>query len=492
MLRAADLISAVEFDHSGQYLATGDHGGRVVLFSKVEVDSLSNASDHRPLPSEASFPPVEFRYLTEFQSHDPEFDYLKSIEIEERINKVKWLPCWQGTGSLSLLTTNDKTIKLWKVYEKSVVSVSEFNLQTASNAVNCGTARLPQSPLGKINKSFPEHNRQPGFAILRVPQVIARETVLSSKCRRSYCAAHAYHINSISLSSDQETFLSADDLRINLWHLDRKDTSFNIVDLKPEAMEDLAEVITCAEFHPEASHIFAYGSSKGTVRLADLRESALCDHHSKMFGDDNKGDGGQQTFFTEIVRSINDLKFIGYNSRHIVTRDYMALKLWDIRMESAPYATYPVQDSLTPHLNELYDIDAIFDKFDVSASADGSSFVTGSYSNFFKVIPNQSSSMQGSEEVLLESSRDPNRRRLAPVTGNKITSRFVGFGRNVSTKFQKGVSSKIEDGGHNVLATDFTSKIKHLSWHPTTNLIATASANALYLFNGPAAMNTCA
>lgn len=30
----------------------------------------------------------EYRYLTEFQSHEPEFDYLKSLEIEEKINQV--------------------------------------------------------------------------------------------------------------------------------------------------------------------------------------------------------------------------------------------------------------------------------------------------------------------------------------------------------------------------------------------------------------------
>jgi hypothetical protein len=27
-------------------------------------------------------------YLTEFQSHEPEFDYLKSVEIEEGLNQV--------------------------------------------------------------------------------------------------------------------------------------------------------------------------------------------------------------------------------------------------------------------------------------------------------------------------------------------------------------------------------------------------------------------
>ncbi len=30
----ADIISAVEFDHTGDYLATGDRGGRVVLFER--------------------------------------------------------------------------------------------------------------------------------------------------------------------------------------------------------------------------------------------------------------------------------------------------------------------------------------------------------------------------------------------------------------------------------------------------------------------------
>jgi hypothetical protein len=35
---------------------------------------------------------------------------------------------------------------------------------------------------------------------------------------------------------------SADDLRINLWHLGAADTCFNLVDIKPNDMEDLSEV----------------------------------------------------------------------------------------------------------------------------------------------------------------------------------------------------------------------------------------------------------
>jgi len=34
--QTADIISTVEFDHTGNYLATGDKGGRVVLFERNE------------------------------------------------------------------------------------------------------------------------------------------------------------------------------------------------------------------------------------------------------------------------------------------------------------------------------------------------------------------------------------------------------------------------------------------------------------------------
>jgi len=73
----------------------------------------------------------EFRYKTEFQSHEPEFDYLKSLEIEEKINKIKW--CQTSNNALSLLSTNDKTIKYWKVQDKKVKRVSVMNLDTSQS-----------------------------------------------------------------------------------------------------------------------------------------------------------------------------------------------------------------------------------------------------------------------------------------------------------------------------------------------------------------------
>ncbi len=55
------------------------------------------------------------------------------------------------------------------------------------------------------------------------------ELMVEASPRRIFANAHTYHINSISVNSDQETYLSADDLRINLWHLEITDQSFSIL-----------------------------------------------------------------------------------------------------------------------------------------------------------------------------------------------------------------------------------------------------------------------
>lgn len=85
----------------------------VFVLSLVLCFQRAPGSDQRatpPLPRGAAY---EYRYMTEFQSHEPEFDYLKSLEIEEKINKVRW--CRSSNNTRMLLSTNDKTVKLWKV-----------------------------------------------------------------------------------------------------------------------------------------------------------------------------------------------------------------------------------------------------------------------------------------------------------------------------------------------------------------------------------------
>ena len=58
-------------------------------------------SPANPFPQKKT---CEYKFHTEFQSHEPEFDYLKSLEIEEKINKIKW--CKRQNSAHFLLSTN--------------------------------------------------------------------------------------------------------------------------------------------------------------------------------------------------------------------------------------------------------------------------------------------------------------------------------------------------------------------------------------------------
>lgn len=99
----------------------------------------------------------------------------------------------------------DKTIKLWKVFERSLRVVAESNHYD-------GQRQLPPP----IN-----------HGALRLPRMQAQDSIVTAVPRKVYSNAHAYHINSISINSDGETYISADDLRVNLWNLNISDQSFS-------------------------------------------------------------------------------------------------------------------------------------------------------------------------------------------------------------------------------------------------------------------------
>jgi len=312
---------------------------------------------------------------------------------------------------------------------------------------------LDQSSQGSIGA--------PRINSLKVPQLTVKDTVVTATPRRVYSNAHAYHINSISLNSDGETYLSADDLRINLWNLGISDKSFNVVDIKPNNMEELTEVITAADFHPSACNIMAYSSSRGSIRLCDTRESALCDNHAKIFEEEE--DLANKSFFSEIIASISDVKFT-FDGRYIISRDYLTLKIWDMNMESRPVKTIQIHEHLRSKLCDLYENDCIFDKFECAVSGDGNNLATGSYNNFFHIYDRY-----GESDIAIEAAKVvPPRRRASGKTVNKP---FGGAGRRKN------------DTQVNVDNIDFGKKVLHLAWHPQQATIAVAGLNNLYIYS---------
>ena len=108
----------------------------------------------------------------------------------------------------------DKTIKLWKVFDKAIKVVAETNTGPAQDGGPAFHTRTPK-PM--------QHLKAP----LRLPKLVHHDTITAAIPRKIYQNAHAYHINSISVNSDGETYLSADDLRVNLWNLGVSDQSFS-------------------------------------------------------------------------------------------------------------------------------------------------------------------------------------------------------------------------------------------------------------------------
>ncbi|KAK5681076.1 protein phosphatase 2A regulatory subunit cdc55 [Elasticomyces elasticus] len=451
----ADIISTVEFDQTGNYLATGDKGGRVVLFERNETKKT-----------------CEYKFHTEFQSHEPEFDYLKSLEIEEKINKIKW--CRRQNASHYLLSTNDKTIKLWKVFEKSLKVVAENNLSSELTPGGTGNSN------GGGPVRYPNHAFR-SAADLKFPRMTHHDTVVAAVPRRVYANAHAYHINSISVNSDGETFISSDDLRINLWNLNIQDQSFNIVDIKPANMEELTEVITAAEFHPMSCNWFMYASSKGTIKLADMRQKALCDEHAKQF--EQEEDPSSRSFFSEIISSISDVRF-SYDGRYILSRDYLTVKIWDVNMERQPVKTIPIHEHLRPRLCDTYENDSIFDKFEVVFSGDSKNVMTGSYNNNFMIYPSEPGN---DTEVVLQADKSAFKAKKVgiptPMTGGAgSTSPAAKDGSTINKKGGSRANSpaggvqrmKKETDADQI---DFNKKILHMSWHPQEDSIAIAATN---------------
>jgi len=100
----------------------------------------------------------------------------------------------------------DKTIKLWKITERDK-RPEGYNLKDEEGKLK---------DLSTVTS-------------LQVPVLKPMDLMVEVSPRRVFANGHTYHINSISVNSDCETYMSADDLRINLWHLAITDRSFSIL-----------------------------------------------------------------------------------------------------------------------------------------------------------------------------------------------------------------------------------------------------------------------
>jgi serine/threonine-protein phosphatase 2A regulatory subunit B len=212
-------------------LATGDKGGRIVIFQREQPTKSQfqqqlniniNTNNNNNLLR------TEYNVYSTFQSHEAEFDYLKSLEIEEKINKIKWLK--RKNMAHFLLSTNDKTVKLWKIRERNKRAIMSSSSSTADSISLTSSMSGAGMPMLNGNTHINVRDDINGYIrSVTIPVVKYMDRIeVEALPKRIFANAHTYHINSISLNSDQETFMSADDLRINLWHIEITNQSFSM------------------------------------------------------------------------------------------------------------------------------------------------------------------------------------------------------------------------------------------------------------------------
>ena len=127
--------------------------------------------------------------------------------IYQSINYLSILPLiFYSINLLSISQWLDKVIKLWKITERC------RRFQNLNTVTDEGHLRDSNS-----------------ITSLRVPRKVDDDLSIEAMPRRVFSNAHTYHINSISVNSDDCTYLSADDLRVNIWHLETTEQSFSIL-----------------------------------------------------------------------------------------------------------------------------------------------------------------------------------------------------------------------------------------------------------------------
>lgn len=460
--------------------------------NSVQTSSLSSQHQHQhhhsphyrnPLTESVHLPNRHsgFKFWTQFQSHYYEYDYAKNLDIDEKVNKICW--CRPGGEAHRLISANDRVVKVWRVAEQNVRSVVRLDSRHAYQRSDSGSAHhskpslsspavlstpaMPDSPPQRrrslvralfrrstdyrmIPSPPPSPTAPPTIPTLhiRLPRLEERQSIVNAKAKRIHTNPDMYQINSVSLSSDQTTFLASDDLRVRLWDLNTTTNGYYYLNTKPNRMKNLTEVITSAYFHPSQPYTIALTTSRGVVKLSDLRTSPTCKSFIKKY-EWPRHKHARRTFISELTASICDLSF-SPNGQSFLTRDYMTLRLWDMRKETAPVLTLPVHEHLRPHLSSLHRRDYIFDKFQCRFSRDGSSLVTGTYHAAFhsySALDGSYTSVEASVEAVRGESRH--------IPGH--------------CPFQ------IADLNRGILSLDTS---------PTEDLVAAAAGTALYLYTG--------
>lgn len=279
---------------------------------------------------------------------------LTSVAVEPHVKCLSFVRSRCSPSMVSYLTANERVIKLFHVRREGFSPLHVFpSMADVVGKTFVGSryfSRLPPQPaIQPIKEYGPTENS----------------------------------IQALSVSADGETFMSVEDLQVFWWSFEASQTTRAtcIADLRPAsgAMDEVDELVTAASFHPTHSSLFLLTRSSGILNIGDLRDPPS--RENRKYAISSRLLPCQNPYscqaFDEILCNISDASFLGPD--HVITRDYLSLKLWDLRKPDQPCSMVPVMNYVFQYLKPLYENDSIFDRFPVAVDEISGTVVTGLY-----------------------------------------------------------------------------------------------------------------
>mmetsp|Transcript_16714 Transcript_16714/g.25149 ORF Transcript_16714/g.25149 Transcript_16714/m.25149 type:complete len:876 (-) Transcript_16714:245-2872(-) len=331
-----------------------------------------------------------YQFYEEFVSHHPDFDTLYSRRIPTNIIAVSWLK--KQSRSLHVLATNEKTIKLWRLKE--------------------------------IRKDQGQLNIVP---------------VLSKEFEKGH---QRFFIHSLSVMSDGETFISADELMLNMWHVERADSHFTLIDDLPE-QDDMVEVnriITSAKADPELCYRFLYTTSVNEVNICDLRARCMQNRPAMILQSTIKANNMSPEVSREL-QCITDADF-ALDNHTVVTRNFSSVRVWDLRKPTGPRMTMTVHEQDPSLFSELCSNGCLVDDFRVGVNRNATGVVTGSYDDYF-------------------------------IAYDMVNNRKKWLQARHAHDFLSAETPRMNEIGRKVL---------HVDWHDERDIITVASSHSVYVY----------
>ena len=436
----------------------------------------------------------------------------------------------------------DKTIKLWKVFEKSMYR---------------------QSGGKSFSKKYYEYKSEfddingvsSDVKLPNLPNIERDDIITAAISRRVYSNGHKFHIHSLEVNCDCETFISCDDLRINLWNFDSPSNNFVLCDLKPDSIENLTKTITSVSLNPIHCNIMSYATSMNKIYLCDMRTNCQIYNNSLLLNNNNINNPNfnyndyldddeyisdndilnidndddllnhnsqiysynqpilKRDFYSDIGSLIRSIKFSN-NGMNIIVRDYFNSYIWDIRNNSKPISIIPIQPYFKENMKNLYETDFLFDKFKICGSNNNDAICTGTYNNSF-IIANY---INNRIEKCVLSSKSVNKfNKLLKKYKNNQKIDLLSVNNTFYVKQKEQELQKIDKqkrkNKKDIISNDnnssnnnnnnsenkpnktlnwmnpkyfqngsYEQKILHMSFHPNDNVIAAVQGPALYIF----------